>query len=124
MYRFPVVVPTQFDLRAIYPTMQKYVDRILCGLPNHIEKVIVFGSAVTLRCGEDSDLDILLITKREQSDVLSELSPIYRGIGIDIDFVIKTPDEILNSNIEKESTLIQEIKEKGVVVYERIILTC
>lgn len=124
MYRFPVVVPTQFDLKAVYPTMQKYVDRILCDLPSHIEKVIIFGSAVTLRCGENSDLDILLITQKEQSEVLRELSPIYRGIGVDIDFVIKTPEAFLSSNIDEESTLIREIKEKGVTVYERTILTC
>lgn len=46
MYRFSIVVPTPFDLRAIYPTMQKYVARILCGLPNHIEKVIMMRLSV------------------------------------------------------------------------------
>lgn len=122
MYHFPVVVESKYDLSGIYPPMQKYVNKIIECMPIYIDKLIIFGSAVTLRYGEESDLDIVVITDEEQKDVLMDMSKCLRGIGVSVDLIIKTVEQF---DREKNdiNTICSEADRKGVCIYERSLYT-
>lgn len=124
MYQFPVVVESQYDLRGIYPPAQTYVKQILDELPEYIEKVFVFGSAVSLRWGTDSDLDFLFITDKPSQEVLKEMSPILRSIKICIDLIIKSSETLNTERSTSINSLGSEIEREGVCVYERPVSSC
>ncbi|MGL4798013.1 MAG: nucleotidyltransferase domain-containing protein [Cellulosilyticaceae bacterium] len=124
MYRFPVVVECKYDLSGIYPPMQPYVKKLIECIPEYIEKLIIFGSSVTLRYGEDSDLDVMVITNRGQEEVLLEISKCLRGIGVSVDLLIKSKEAFEKESIENPNGICGEVYKKGVCVYERAIRTC
>lgn len=124
MYQFPVVIESPYNLSGVYPPVQGYVKKIIDCLPVYIEKVIVFGSAVSLRWGQESDLDLLLVTEQPVEDVLHDLSVSLRNIDISIDLVIKNKRELAQNEALSENSLGSEIEREGVCVYERSISSC
>ncbi len=59
---FPIRVQGSDNLKYIFPNMQKSAQAVidLASEVPSIEKVLVFGSAITWNCGVFSDLDIAL----------------------------------------------------------------
>lgn len=101
-------------IRHIFPTKQIDVQKILdyaSQSNSNIYKIIVFGSATTLYCHNDSDLDLAVIVADENA--------------------YKQFNKFLASNIQKEYDLIDyskitnkilknEIDLKGVCVYDKL----
>lgn len=52
-YTFKKLIDTVYPIEHIYPTKQRDVFHILTNLPESIQKVYIFGSSLTLHCGED-----------------------------------------------------------------------
>lgn len=112
-----MIFPKKFEgddvLKHIFPLMQGQVQRVIdisSGLPA-IERVVVFGSAVTLRCGAGSDLDIAVDAPEisEEDEFLRLVRPIRRALTVDSD--------ILHYNSIKNELLKNEINKNGVDVY-------
>ncbi len=123
MYQFPVVVDSIYSLNGIYPPAQKYVNHLLSSLPHNIEKIIVFGSATSLRWGQESDLDILVISNEHESVLLKQLSDCWKGIAINIDIVIKSKEQFEKEKAQNKNSISAEAERGGVVIYERTLST-
>lgn len=83
------------------------------------DKVILFGSRASENYSEDSDYDLLII-KETSTRRINRREEATDGIYLNapVDLLILTPEEIhlLKQN---DSEFLQEILEKGIVLYEK-----
>lgn len=103
-----ICIPNPFmNAELIFPTKQVDVRDIINVVENdrNILKVIIFGSSVTSACNPWSDVDVYY-------EMLNES---YRPCI----FTESSIDGWTNFDIPKGEKLLDEIKEKGVLVYER-----
>ena len=98
--------------------IQELVDKLVAGYQP--DKVILFGSHAYGTPREDSDVDLFVIKDDPRS-------PAERGIDagmaigwrtLPVDILVYTPTEFANAN-PKYSLLINEVKNKGQMLYER-----
>lgn len=70
-YRFPIIIPDfqntvpTYDLGRVYPLKQVVVNKVhdILVKDNRIQSCILFGSSVTNRCHQNSDLDFMIHLK-------------------------------------------------------------
>ena len=85
-----------------------------------VEKIILFGSFATNNHNQDSDLDLLIIKNTNLPRVKrgKEIRKQLWGIGIPVDIVVYTPEEIQEwENIS--NSFINNVLEEGKLVYEK-----
>ena len=104
-----VCISDPFDnCEKIYPIQQKKVQQMISNLKDdtNVEKIIVFGSSVQDTCHTGSDVDFYIVLKQDRKIIFKEtLSFIYD----------------IWTNYTVDSRMYEEIKKKGVTVYERNI---
>ena len=104
-----VCIQDPFDnCEKIYPIQQKKVQQMISNLKDdtNVEKIIVFGSSVQDTCHTGSDVDFYIVSKQDRKIIFKEtLSFIYD----------------IWTNYTVDSRMYEEIKKKGVTVYERNI---
>ena len=82
------------------------------------QKIILFGSYAYGQPRDDSDIDLLVILpfteKKSQKslEILNKIKPIFA-----LDLLVRTPSEI-QQRLEWGDFLLQEIFEKGKILYE------
>lgn len=84
------------------------------------EKVILFGSHAKNINNLDSDVDILVIVSKSEHNRAYRTSlalKFLRGIGIPIDLLVYTNDEIREWE-HIESSFVSEVLKTGKVIYE------
>jgi predicted nucleotidyltransferase len=110
---FPKKCEGAEELKYVFPTMQKQVQKVIDTAKNmpEIHRVIVFGSAVTMNCGIGSDLDVAIDAPEIVGDdeFIRLVRPIRRAIDVDAD--------IIHYNGIRSPLLLREIDLKGVDVY-------
>jgi hypothetical protein len=117
VYKFNNIV---YDKRftPVYPPKQvpsKFmVDNLLNHFKNSIEKIIIFGSCITLRCGLESDIDLCIISNDLTVHNL-DIAQIPHPDAFDI--LIVKPEEF-NQDCGINSVYTR-IKEEGYIIYER-----
>ena len=117
VFYFPIVVENlNYQANRIHPLMQRVVNDIYeyVKTNNSIEKVIIFGSAINIRCNNKSDIDVALKIRNECFNIeyrnkISEKIQEISNFNADI---------IWLNTIDKNSRLYENISKKGVVVYE------
>ena len=113
MLCFPKKEGLRDSVKYVFPTMQEEVNKMIIAAEkiSEIKRVIIFGSAVTLNCGINSDLDIAIDAPEiiEEDSFLKLIKPIKK--------VLCTSNDILHYNSIKNSILLDEINRNGVVVY-------
>lgn len=89
----------------IFPTQQKDVGALVRELSMHddVNKIIIFGSSVTSACNPWSDIDIY-------AELSSERILHVPHFEVPVD---------LWTNFDVDERLLNEITEKGVLVYEK-----
>jgi predicted nucleotidyltransferase len=115
--RNPQTIPMGLKVsvgRSLRPAIQKIVDEL------HPEKIILFGSYAYGKPTPHSDVDLLVILKtkvslKERSWMVSRLL-LPRPFPVDI--LVKTPKEIEKA-LKSGDFFVQEILERGKVLYER-----
>ena len=113
MYIFPLKCEGAEVLRHIFPSKQRAVQKTIdiAKSDERINRVIVFGSAVTMQCGADSDIDIAIDNNCPDEDSFAALAGVfYREVPSEID--------VINYN-RVNSDLLKENIEKGVCVYAK-----
>lgn len=82
------------------------------------DKVILFGSYANGNPGEDSDLDLLIIKEMPQKRLQRgrEIRKYLRGIGISMDILVYTPQEIEEWR-DTKAAFITQIIDQGQVLY-------
>lgn len=103
--KWDVFVDPFKNVEHIFPTQQRDVSTIVAKatLDSNIKEVIIFGSSVTDACNPWSDIDVYFNLEEDK------LLP-YFGISTGLDAW---------TNFLVDDYLMKEIKEKGVVVFER-----
>ena len=112
MYVFPLVTQGDESIRYVFPAKQKAAQKAidLAKTDGRIRRLIVFGSAVTMRCGITSDLDIAIDAPGLSEEDFAKLARgFYRGIDSEVD--------IVHYNRIGNALLLREIDEKGVNIY-------
>lgn len=103
--------------KKIRSEVSKLTDQIVRNY--HPEKIILFGSAVSGRMHEWSDIDFVVVKKTSKRfyDRIGEVSLMVDHI-LPIDFIVYTPEEF--ERMSKDSYFVRdEILAKGKVLYER-----
>jgi predicted nucleotidyltransferase len=79
-----------------------------------VKKAILFGSFAKGEASATSDIDLYIDTngKLRGLDFVGLIETLVDTLGIDIDLIDK-------SHIDKNSLIIQEIEEGGMVIYEK-----
>lgn len=109
---FPVVTAGDEALKYVFPSKQKAAQQAitLAKQDERIRRLVIFGSAVTMRCGTASDLDIAVDAPNVSEDEFLKIArSFYRGVDSEIDLV--------HYNTLRSSLLKNEIDEKGVSIY-------
>ena len=114
MQVFPVVTAGDAALRYVFPTKQRDVQEAidLAKSDGRIVRLILFGSAVTLRCGVTSDIDLAIdAPEASEEEFLKIAHGFYRSIKSEVD--------VIHYNYIRNSLLKEEIDTKGVCVYAK-----
>ena len=95
------------NINLIFPTKQKDVRKMIevCKKDKNIQKIIIFGSSTTSLCTPWSDIDIYFEFKKEPKS--------YPSIGSNNAVFDKW------DNFTVDDRLLDEIRNTGVVVFER-----
>lgn len=105
MWKFIVPDGTFQNVNLIFPTQQRDVAVLVqkWSQIKQVKKIIIFGSSVTSACNPWSDIDVYV----ELTEDINLRKPQF---DVEID---------LWTNYDVDNRLMAEIKEKGVIVYER-----
>lgn len=116
-WKIPNITPIGSD-EPVSKTLPRAVKRIVETL--HPEKIILFGSYAYGNPTPDSDVDLLVVMRTENSDIerYLQVSRLIRPRPFAVDILVKTPKEIRQS-IREGDFFIEEIYSQGRVVYER-----
>ena len=116
MVIYPVVIETDndFPYKHIYPTHQQEVYNILNALRDDvtINQIILFGSIVTLKAGQESDIDLILIRNT------NEYKKYVHNGSIPVDILDITEEDFFNKR-RKINTVYNEAYEMGIVIFNR-----
>lgn len=118
MYIFPVRCSGDEKLKYIFPSKQRAAQKAieLAQADDRIRRLIIFGSSTTLNCGIESDIDIAIDAPNINTDEFISLAhPFLSEIPSEVDV-------IHYNNIHSE-LLMEEIKTKGVIIYDNRIST-
>ncbi len=109
---FPVVTSGDDTIKYVFPTKQRAAQKAidLAKEDERIKRLIVFGSAVTMRCGMISDIDIAIDAPDISED---EFMKMARGFYREIDSEVN----VIHYNDIHNKLLLKEIDEKGVNIY-------
>ena len=109
---FPLVTEGDETLKYVFPTKQRAAQTAinLAQADGRIDRLVIFGSAVTMQCGMKSDMDIAVDAPNMSEDDFMKLARgFYRGIDSEVD--------VIHYNNIHNALLKREIDEKGVPVY-------
>ena len=102
---------------------REFADRILSRFKDKIEKIIMFGSVARGESDKDSDIDVLVVIKQKNIDMMKEICGIAFEISIrrfaDISPKIYSHSEIIRS-IRVKTPFIEEILSDEVPLYGSI----
>jgi predicted nucleotidyltransferase len=84
----------------------------------HPDKIILFGSRAYGKPREDSDIDLLVIMPYKGDDAMTAVKILnHLDVLAPIDLLVRTAEEV-RERIEMEDDFMQEIVERGKVMYE------
>ena len=114
MLIFPVVARGSETLKYVFPSKQRDVQKAIeiASADERIDRLILFGSAVTRNCGTTSDIDLAVSAPGMSEEAFLKVTRRFR-LAMDSDI------DILHYESIRDELLNQEIKKKGVTVYAR-----
>ncbi len=101
--------------------LEAELERIVAKLKKdyHPQKIILFGSLANGTVKEWSDIDLAIIkeTKSRFLDRLTEVAFLCRA-KVGVDFLVYTPQEFEQAQRRKNYFILDELVEKGKILYE------
>ena len=110
---FPKVVEGDNILKYVFPTKQKDVQKAIALAKEdlRIRRLIVFGSAITIKCGMISDIDFAIDADITEDEFFEIARKFYSTITSEI--------HLIHYNQIKSNLLKHEIDTKGREFYVR-----
>ncbi len=114
MLIFPVVARGSETLKYVFPSKQRDVQKAIeiASADERIDRLILFGSAVTRNCGTTSDIDLAVSAPGMSEEAFLKVTRRFH-LAVDSDI------DILHYESIRDELLNQEIQKKGVTVYAR-----
>ncbi len=114
---FPIITKdTPYEAKYIHPLMQREVKKVYDTISKEkcVEKLILFGSSINIRCNYQSDLDFAVKLKDdcftiENKNMISEL----------IQEITEYNADVIWLNSLEKGTLLETNIKKGIVIYEQ-----
>jgi len=104
------------DFKQVRPAVKKYIKKLKKDFP--VEQVILFGSFAEDRAKKDSDVDLIILSKKfSKMDEDKRLRFLYRrsvGFPYNLHAYGLTPAEF---NSASPLTTLGEVKEKGIKIF-------
>lgn len=116
-YSFNKLIDLPYKLEHIYPIKQQDIAYILEHLPPEVEKLYVFGSSLTLDCGTDSDIDLLVVAEKTDN-LYKQFSTLVKVLASEVDLIFKTPTEY-TKNLSDTTSICNVVEKEGLLIYER-----
>lgn len=112
---FPVRYNGESKIKYVFPTKQKDVDTIIkyAKSVDYIQRIIIFGSAVTWKCNVNSDIDIAVCFSDDNDD--NSYSIFFKFLTKNI----KSQFDLIDYQNNTNKYLKKDIDTKGVVIYDR-----
>lgn len=109
---FDVKIPLQ--QKRVHPLKVNDIKKIMQVIPESLEELWVFGSAVTEQCRAQSDIDLCLVGNTTSD----EERKIFRAPDSAVDIIKETPEGFLREQNIKGS-IYKEVKDKGLLIYKK-----
>ena len=105
-----MVIDGDSTLQNVFPSKQKAAQAAidLAKADNRIERMILFGSAVTMNCGVTSDIDIAIDAPNvSEEEFLKIARNFYLGVPSELDIVHynKIRNPLLKSEIDRKGAV-------------------
>lgn len=114
LYHFPDVMKAGGRIRHVYPIHQKALLSLIEKIPATVMEIWVFGSVITLKCGQGSDLDVCLVGDLTPEDTKN----LWVLEHIPLDLLTVTKEEF-ESSAQHKGSIYYQIKTSGLKVWER-----
>ena len=106
MSKYKIVIKQPFkNCEYIYPIQQRKIKELVeyLKINKNVKSIIIFGSSVNDKCHIGSDVDIYVILEKEEKIIDKYFNFVFD----------------LWTNFTADERLKEEIKKKGVIVYEQ-----
>ena len=103
-------------------TIAHLSKRLAKELPNKIESIILYGSAARNQTHEDSDIDILIITQKDDKKLYDKISKIRTQIDLDnntLTALVQMSKNELERYLKLGSPFLENVMKQGVPLYDR-----
>jgi len=103
-------------------TIAHLSERLAKELPNKIESIILYGSAARNQTHEDSDIDILIITQKDDKKLYDKISKIRTQIDLDnntLTALVQMSKNELERCLKLGSPFLENVMKQGVPLYDR-----
>lgn len=97
-------------------------NRLLKELGDRIESIVLYGSVAKNKAYEDSDIDILVVTRYYDKKVYDKISKIRTEVDLDnntLTSLLYVSREELERYVKLGSPFIKRIAEEGVILHDR-----
>jgi len=98
-------------------------DKLVKELGDRIESIVLYGSVAKNTAHEDSDIDILIVTRDEESKRLyDKISKIRTKIDLDhntLTTLVHMSNEELERYVKLGSPFIKSVAQEGVILYDK-----
>jgi len=103
-------------------TIAHLSERLAKELPNKIESIILYGSAARNQTHEDSDIDVLIITEKDDKKLYDKISKIRTQIDLDnntLTALVQMSKNELERYLKLGSPFLENVMKQGVPLYDR-----
>ena len=97
----------------IHPKKHDQIAHVISHLPDWVERCILFGSSLTPLCHDDSDLDLVIVGKRETNRIDTG------GAVSDILFYDDMDTLLENYRNSTTFSIYRNIMERGLVIHDK-----
>jgi len=108
-------------LAAYMRTVEQLKDRLVSELGDSIESIVLYGSVAKKKAHENSDIDILLVTRDASKSLYDRISKIRTKIDLDnntLTALILMSSEELERFVKLGSPFMKSVAEEGVILYD------
>jgi predicted nucleotidyltransferase len=96
-------------------------ERLVEDVGDKIEAIILYGSVARNEAHEDSDIDILVVTRDDDRKLYDRISKIRTRIDLDnntLTTLVQMSKNELEQNMKLESPFMESVLKEGVVLYD------
>lgn len=102
--------------------VEQLKNRLVNELGDGIESIVLYGSVAKKTAHEESDIDILIVTRDEDKNLYDKISKIRTQIDLEsntLTTIVHLTSEELERYTKLGSPFIKSVAEEGIILYDR-----